>query len=54
MTRKKKNLKTVSVHYKNTNLIMKMIKKAKVSPVRVPLKNVQDLIVWVTEGKVRL
>jgi hypothetical protein len=37
MTRQKKNLKTVSVHYKNTDLILKMIKKAKISRVRVPL-----------------
>jgi hypothetical protein len=37
MNRQKKNLKTVSVHNKNTDLIMKMIKKAKISRVRVPL-----------------
>jgi hypothetical protein len=37
MTRQKKNLKIVSVHYKNTDLILKMIKKAKISRVRVPL-----------------
>jgi hypothetical protein len=42
MTRQKKNLKTVSVHYKNTDLILKMIKKANIFRVRVPLtiKNV--------------
>jgi hypothetical protein len=38
MTRQKKNLKTVSVHYKNTDLILKMIKKANIFRVRVPLK----------------
>jgi hypothetical protein len=37
MTRQKKNVKTVSVHHKNTDLILKMIKKAKISRVRVPL-----------------
>ncbi len=37
MTRQKKNLKTVSEHYKNTDLILKMIKKAKMFRVRVPL-----------------
>jgi hypothetical protein len=37
MTRQKKNLKTVSVHYKNTDLILKMIKKANIFRVRVPL-----------------
>ncbi len=37
MTRQKKKLKTVSVHCKNTDLILKMIKKAKISCVRVPL-----------------
>jgi hypothetical protein len=37
ITRQQKNLKTVSVHYKNTDLILKMIKKAKISRVRVPL-----------------
>ncbi len=37
MTRQKKNFKTVSVHYINTDLILKMIKKAKISRVRVPL-----------------
>jgi regulator of PEP synthase PpsR (kinase-PPPase family) len=37
MTRQKKNLKTISVHEKNTDLIMKMIKKAKIFCVRVPL-----------------
>ncbi len=37
MTRQKKNLKTLSVQYKNTDLILKMIKKAKISRVRVPL-----------------
>jgi hypothetical protein len=39
MTRQKKNLKTVSVHYTNTDLIMKMIKKANIFRVRVPLIN---------------
>ncbi len=38
MTRQKKNFKTVSVHYKNANLILKMIKKAKISRVRVPFR----------------
>ncbi len=37
MTRQEKNLKTVSVRYKNTDLILKIIKKAKISHVRVPL-----------------
>jgi hypothetical protein len=37
MTGQKKNLKTASVHYKNTDLKLKMIKKAKISRVRVPL-----------------
>ncbi len=37
MTRQKKNFKSVSVHYKNTYLKLKMIKKAKISRVRVPL-----------------
>ncbi len=39
ITRQQKILKTVSVHYKNTDLILKMIKKAKISRVRVPLNN---------------
>ncbi len=38
VTRLKNNLKTVSVHYNNTYLILKMIKKAKIFRVRVPLK----------------
>jgi hypothetical protein len=38
--RQKENLKTVSVHYKNTDLILKMIKKANIFRVRVPLRNV--------------
>jgi hypothetical protein len=40
MTRQKKNIKAVSVYKKNTNLILKMIKKAKISRVRVPLNSV--------------
>jgi hypothetical protein len=46
MTRQKKNLKTVSVHSEYTDLILKMIKKAKISRVRVPLihKIIQKLI----------
>ncbi len=44
MTRQKKNLKTVSVHYKNTDLILKMLKKASIFRVRVPLtKGESDL-----------
>ncbi len=35
--------KTVSVHYKNIDLILKMIKKAKISRVRVPLSTVNIL-----------
>ncbi len=42
MTRQKKNLKTVSVHYKNTDLILKMIKKAKMFRVKVPLKSSKE------------
>jgi hypothetical protein len=45
MTRHKKNLKTLSVHYKNTDLILKMIKKAKISRVRVPLRQVSSLVI---------
>jgi hypothetical protein len=37
MFRQNKNFKTVSIHSKNTDLILKMIKKAKISRVRVPL-----------------
>jgi hypothetical protein len=39
MTKQKKNLKTISSAYpkKNTDLILKMIKKAKIIRVRVPL-----------------
>ncbi len=44
ITRQQKNLKTVSVHYKNTDLILKMIKKAKISRVRVPLKSLLIII----------
>jgi hypothetical protein len=38
MARQKKNLKTVSVHSEYTDLILKIIKKAKISRVRVPLR----------------
>jgi hypothetical protein len=41
MTRQKKNLKTVSVQYKNTDLILKMIKMAKISRVRVSLSDTE-------------
>ncbi len=40
ITRLKKNLKTISVHSENTDLILKMLKKAKISLVRVPLDTV--------------
>jgi hypothetical protein len=41
-TRQKKNLKTGSVYSENTDLILKMIKKAKISRVRVPLTNTTE------------
>jgi hypothetical protein len=40
MTRQKKNLKTVSVYSEFTDLILKMIKKAKISRVRIPFSYV--------------
>jgi hypothetical protein len=54
ITRQQKNLKTVSVHYKNSDLILKMIKKAKISRVRVPLMHIctiagQKNIPWPSE-----
>ncbi len=49
ITRQQKNLKTVSVHYKNTDLILKMIKKAKISRVRVPLKRMSWRGVYLME-----
>jgi hypothetical protein len=43
MTRQKKNLKNRQQRtLKNTNLLLKMIKKAKISRVRVPLINQLD------------
>ncbi len=50
MTRQKKNLKTVIVHYKNTDLILKMIQKDKISRVRVFLLLFTGIFVLLLPG----